>query len=166
MHTKPVDSKTNSENDELLVRNLYQAMLDAWNNRSAGDMAELYTEKANIIGFDGSQINGRSEFEIQMRQIFEDHQTASYIGIIREVRFIHPQIAILRAVVGMVPAGESKLNPAVNAVQTMVVEKFDGRWQIELFQNTPAQFHGRPDLSNQLTEELRQALLAERGRNK
>ncbi|TMB75962.1 MAG: DUF4440 domain-containing protein, partial [Chloroflexi bacterium] len=27
-----------------------------------------------------------------------------------------------------------------------------------LFQNTPAQFHGRPELVQQLTEELRQLL--------
>jgi hypothetical protein len=27
-----------------------------------------------------------------------------------------------------------------------------------LFQNTPAQFHGRPDLAEQLTAELRQLL--------
>jgi len=27
---------------------------------------------------------------------------------------------------------------------------------IALFQNTPAQFHGRPELAQQLTEELRQ----------
>ena len=31
-------------------------------------------------------------------------------------------------------------------------------WRIALYQNTPAQFHGRPELSRALTEELRQLL--------
>ncbi len=54
--------------------------------------------------------------------------------------------------------GQSDLNPAVNAIQTLVVVKHAGQWQIALLQNTPAQFHGRPDLAEALTEELRQLL--------
>jgi len=33
--------------------------------------------------------------------------------------------------------------------------KIDGEWRIKLFQNTPAQFHGRPELVEQMTDELR-----------
>lgn len=62
----------------------------------------------------------------------------------------------MRAIVGMVPDGE--LVPALNAHQTLVAVKRDSQWTIELFQNTPAQFHGRPDLVEQMTEELRQSL--------
>jgi uncharacterized protein (TIGR02246 family) len=65
--------------------------------------------------------------------------------------------ALLRAVVGMIPPGAGELDPARNAHQTVVAEERDGRWRIVLFQNTPAQFHGRPDLAEQLTEELREA---------
>jgi uncharacterized protein (TIGR02246 family) len=31
----------------------------------------------------------------------------------------------------------------------------DGHWQIFQFQNTPAQFHGRPEMAEALTDELR-----------
>ncbi|MGZ4033139.1 MAG: SgcJ/EcaC family oxidoreductase, partial [Tumebacillaceae bacterium] len=31
-------------------------------------------------------------------------------------------------------------------------------WQIALFQNTPAQFHGRPELVEQMTAELRELI--------
>ena len=51
-----------------------------------------------------------------------------------------------------------EINPAVNAIQSLVAVTRDGRWRIALFQNTPAQFHGRPELAQQLTEELRQLL--------
>lgn len=54
--------------------------------------------------------------------------------------------------------GGTEINPDVNAHQTLVAVQKDGKWQIQLFQNTPAQFHGRPELVEQMTEELRQVL--------
>ena len=77
---------------------------------------------------------------------------------IREVRRIDSDAALLRAVVGMVPAGQTDLNPAVNAIQSLVAVRRGERWRIVLFQNTPAQFHGRPDLAEALTQELRALL--------
>jgi hypothetical protein len=48
--------------------------------------------------------------------------------------------------------------PAVNTIQTLVAAKHNSQWRVALFQNTPAQFQGRPELSDALTEELRQLL--------
>ena len=141
--------------DESAVRALYQQLLDAWNRRDAHAYAALIATDGNLIGFDGSQIDGRAEVEAQIGQIFADHVTASYIGNIREVRFLAPETALLRAVVGMVPPGQNDINPAVNAIQSLVATRHAGSWQIALFQNTPAQFHGRPELAQQLTDELR-----------
>jgi uncharacterized protein (TIGR02246 family) len=144
--------------DEAAVRALYQEWLDCWYQRQAGEYAALFAEDGNTVGFDGSQMNGRAEIEAQIRQIFADHQTARYVGIVREVRFLSPDVAVLRAAAGMVPPGRTDLNPAVNAIQTLVTANHDGHWRIALAQNTPAQFHGRPELSEALTEELRRLL--------
>ena len=54
----------------------------------------------------------------------------------------------------MVPPGQSDINPAVNAIQTLVAVKQAGEWRITLFQN-PAFMAGLSWL-NQLTEELRE----------
>ena len=121
-------------------------LLKQWNKRRASEMTDLFTEDGNVVGFDGSQINGRSEARSVLSQIFADHQAAAYLGIVKEVRVLSPDVAILRAVAGMVPPGQSDINPEQN------------KWSIALFQNTPAAFHGRPELSERLTEELRQAL--------
>jgi uncharacterized protein (TIGR02246 family) len=137
---------------------LYQQLLSAWNERNARDFAALFAEDGNVVGFDGSPIDGRSAIEAEIRRIFTDHQTAAYVGKVREVRFLAADVAILRAVSGMVPPGQSDLNPAVNTIQSLVAVKRDGEWHIALYQNTPAQFHGRPDLAQQLTGELRQLL--------
>ncbi len=143
---------------ERAVRALYHQMLESWNQRNASAMATLYSEDCHLIGFDGSQIDGRAQIEAQIGQIFADHQTAAYVGKVRVLSFLRPDVAILRAVVGMVPPGQADINPTVNALQTLVALETANEWRIALFQNTPAQFHGRPELVQALTEELRQLL--------
>jgi uncharacterized protein (TIGR02246 family) len=115
------------------------------------------------VGFDGSQLNGRAEIESSLRQIFTDHQTAAYVAKVREVRVLTPGTAVLRAVVGMVPPGQSDLHPAMNAAQTLVAVREAGRLSIAMLQSTPAAFHGRPELSESLTAELREELRATPG---
>ena len=140
--------------DDRAVRRLYEELLARWNERSGRRMAELFEPEAHLVGFDGTPINGRAVIESEMTQIFGDHQTARYVGIVREVRFLSPTVAILRAVAGMVPPGHSDLNPNVNSIQSLVATKREGAWLIALYQNTPAAFHRRPDAARALTEEL------------
>lgn len=147
-------------NDDGQISSLYEKLLDCWNRRDAADFAALFDKEGRVVGFDGSQMDGPVEIESHLRQIFSDHPTAVYVGKIRGVRFLAPDVALLRAVAGMVPPGQSDINPAVNAVQALVAAKQKGQWRIALFQNTPAAFHGRPKEGEKLTEELRQALRA------
>jgi len=144
--------------NEQAIRDLYHALLDRWNSGDASGMAELLSANGNVVGFDGSQMNGRAEMAATLGKIFAEHATAAYISIVREVRFVSDHVAILRAVVGMVPPGKADINPAVNAVQSIVAVREDGEWRIALFHNTPAAYHGRPEASEALTEELRRAL--------
>jgi uncharacterized protein (TIGR02246 family) len=151
-----IPSPTNPEDRDVI--SLYKQLHNCWNDRDAPGMAGLFAEDGHVVGFDGSQIDGRDNIAGEMARIFASHMTAAYVGIVREVRFLSPEIALLRAVAGMVPRGQQEINPAVNAIQTLVAEKQAGRWRAVLYQNTPAQFHGRPELSAALTEELRAAL--------
>jgi uncharacterized protein (TIGR02246 family) len=140
------------------VRAVYQQLLDAWNRRSAEGMAELFADDGESIGFDGSQSIGREEIFSHLKPIFEHHPTAQYVSKVKDVRFLSSEAAILRAIAGMVPPQQSDINPNVNTHHTLVVVKSDGNWQIQLFQNTPAQFHGRPELVEQMSAELRELL--------
>lgn len=144
--------------DENAIRQLYQSLLAAWNRQDAAAMAACYLEDGSQVGFDGSQINGRGEIERAMASIFADHQTAAYISIVRETRFLTNDVALLRAVVGMVPPSGADINPATNAVQSLVAVRKSGAWRIAHFHNTPAAWHGRPQDVEALTEELRKAL--------
>jgi uncharacterized protein (TIGR02246 family) len=156
MDTQTVQLPDSPSAYESLVRALYERVLAAWNRRVAGDFAAQFEEDGNCIGFDGSLLDGRAEIAASLRQIFADHVTPPYVWKIRFVRFLHNETALLRAIVGMAPPGQTDLNPALNSIQTMLAVKRNGQWWIAQLQTTPAQFHGRPDLVKQMTDELQQ----------
>jgi uncharacterized protein (TIGR02246 family) len=144
--------------DATPIANLYERLLQAWNERDAAKFASLFEENGHVTGFDGSQMTGRAEIESSLKQIFTDHVTSKYVGKIREVRYLTQDVMILRAVSGMIPPNGTDINPSVNTIQAMVAKQHDDAWYIALYQNTPAQFHGRPDLAQALTDELRELI--------
>jgi uncharacterized protein (TIGR02246 family) len=155
---RPHDALPTDETDEDAIRALYRRMLDGWNARDADAYATAFGEDGEAVGFDGSEMSGRAEIADTLRRIFADHPTAAYVAKVRGVCFLAPEVAILRAIVGMLPPGSTDLNPQVNALQTVVAAKGDGEWRIVLLQNTPAQFHGQPELVQQMTQELQELL--------
>jgi uncharacterized protein (TIGR02246 family) len=146
----------NRSDTEAALSRLYEDLLAAWNRRDAAGMARLYAVRGSQVGFDGSVANGPQEIEAHLAPIFADHPTPSFVGKVREVRALGENAALLRAVAGLVPPGESDLLSDANAIQTLVAARGqDGRWRVELFHNTPASFHGRADEREKLTQELR-----------
>ena len=143
---------------ETAARSLYDRLIQAWNKRNARDFALVFASNGSIVGYDGSQVDGQLAVGAHISEIFSHHQTAGYVTIVREVRPISGDVVILRANAGMVPPGKGDINPERNAVQSMVAAQKGGKWEIALFQNTPAAYDGRPELAKKLTEELRSVL--------
>jgi uncharacterized protein (TIGR02246 family) len=142
------------------VKIMYAELLRTWNSTDAAGFASAFTEDGEVIGFDGSILRGRDAIEAEMARIFADHRTGTYVGIVREVVPLTADVAVARAVAGVVPAGADDLVSALNSVQRLTAVRRDGQWRIALYHNTPAQFHGRPELVEQLTADLRQARAA------
>ena len=136
----------------------YKQLLEAWNARDADAFAALFCDSGSVVGFDGSLMNGREEIASTLKGIFGNHQTARYVAKVRDIRQLGAETVLIRSVVGMVPPGKAELNPAVNAVQSVVVIGRGADAQIALLHNTPAAFHGRPELAAQLTLELTDVL--------
>lgn len=139
------------------VRRLYEELLTAWNHRDAPGMAALFAPDATMIGFDGSQVPG-AEVADHLTPIFRDHPTAPYVWKIQDARPLTDDVVLLHSLVGMIPPGRTDLDPAVNAVQCLVAQHLSGTWRVALFQNTPAQYHGRPEAAEAHTRELREVL--------
>jgi len=151
-------SSTDTFSSDHPIRRLYEQILIAWNQQDAAAMAAQLEEDANLVGFDGSQADSRAAIEDHLRPIFADHPTAAYVAKVREIRMLGSNVGILRADVGMIPPGSDDINPALNTIQTLVaVQNADG-WRAALFQSTPAAWHGRPQDSAALTEELRDVM--------
>ena len=157
MSSRPIRAR-DPRYDETEVRSLYRQILSGWNRRNADAIADLFDEDGIVIGFDGSELRGRAEISTIHRRIFDDHQTGAFVGRVRRVEFLNSGVAVLSAVAGMVLPGESDLDPDRNTVQTVIAVKRDRQWRVAVFQNTPAQYHGKPEQARSLTEELRKQL--------
>jgi|GEM_PF-1347137 len=136
------------------IQHLHEQLLTCWNHQDAIGLASLFCENDNTIGFDVSQLDGKSAIREGLEKVFTSHQTASYVWKVDEIRVLSSAIALLRARVGMVPPGKKEINPSTNAIQSLVAVVENQTWKIALFQNTPAQFHGRPELVESMTKEL------------
>jgi uncharacterized protein (TIGR02246 family) len=133
---------------------LYATLITGWNDHDGTAMAALFAPDGVVIGFDGSVSSGKQAIGTEMSNIFADHQTGRYAVKVKSVRELGQHAMILRAIAGLVPPGQTAIKPETNSHQTVVVEDRDDQWRIVLFQNTPAQFHGRPDLVEAMTREL------------
>jgi uncharacterized protein (TIGR02246 family) len=139
---------------EQEVRALYDSLIAAWNDHDGAAMATSFAEDGVVIGFDGSVTSGSQTIGTEMSRIFADHETGRYAVKVQTVRELGLQAAILRAIAGLVPPGQTAIRPETNSHQTLLAERQQGQWKIVLFQNTPAQFHGRPQLVEDMTREL------------
>lgn len=155
MNTQQDELQDFNSLDEQAVSGLYDQMIGGWNQHDAIAYAMPFAEDGAVVGFDGSQMNGKAAIATTLSAIFADHVTAPYIGKVKSMRLLAPDVALLRAIAGMIPVGQNDFNPHLHTIQTLIATKFNGQWRITLFQNTPAQFHGRADLVMAMTEELR-----------
>lgn len=153
-----VESYKPKSADEIAVLDLYYNLISAWNERDAHSFAKQFSGTANIVGFDGSQMQGQEQVEKELTQIFSGHQTGRYVIKLRDIRHLGKDCLLLTAIAGMITGDNNALNPSVNAIQSLVAVKHDETWHIELFQNTPAQFHGRPEMAEAFTNELNELI--------
>ncbi len=146
-----------STDDESVVRSLYFQMIDGWNKGSGDAFAAPFAEEGDLVGFDGMHLRGRQEIVSFHQQLFDTFVKGSrLVGKIRNVRFLTPDVAIMHAASGTIMDRQTEIEPERNSVHTLVAMKGnDGKWRLAAFQNTRAQYIERPDMSNELIEELR-----------
>jgi uncharacterized protein (TIGR02246 family) len=145
--------------DEAAIRTLYQQTIDGWNAGNGDAFAAPYTDVCDYIGFDGTYLKGREEIASLHQMLFDKFVKGSrLVGKIRSIRFLTSDIAIVVAVGGTVMAGQSDIDPERNSIHMLVAIKQNANWRFTAFQNSRAQFIGRPEEAQTLTNELRQLL--------
>jgi uncharacterized protein (TIGR02246 family) len=144
--------------DDSDVRSLFLAIVARWNARDAKGFADLFLEDGHVIGYDGSEMAGHGAITEELGRIFADHATGKFVVKVRGVRQVVPGAALLRAVAAIVPPGDDDVKPERNMVQQLLAVRRDGSWRGVTLQTTPAAYHGRPQLADALTAELRAEL--------
>ena len=146
--------------DEMAIRSLYQQLMDGWNEGSGEAFAAPFAEDGDLVGFDGTHLKGRQEIISFHQQLFSSYVKGSrLVGKVRRVRFLTSDVAIMHVIGGTIMAGQTDIDPERNSVQTLVSTKDSkGKWRLAAFQNTRAQYFGRPKGAQALTEELRKLL--------
>jgi uncharacterized protein (TIGR02246 family) len=133
--------------------------MDGWNRGSGEAFASPFAEDGDLVGFDGTHLKGRQEIASFHQQLFDTYVKGTrLVGKIRSVRFLTSDVALMHVVGGTIMAGQTDIEPERNSVQTLVATKNRGEWRLAAFQNTRAQYLGRPKEAQALTEELRRLL--------
>lgn len=140
--------------NECGVETLYRNLLERWNHGDASGFGSLFRDDGSIVGFDGTTVESAHAIEQHVAAIFSDHEQPTYVSKVREVRPLGPDVALLQAVAGLVPPGESRVKPELNSAQTLIAVRRASIWRIAHFQNTPTSVHGKPEERDALTNEL------------
>lgn len=141
------------------IRRLYKQMIDGWNSGSGDAFAAPFTDDSDFIGFDGTHMKGPQQISSFHQMLFDRFVKGSrLVGKVRGIRFVRSDVAIMIAVGGTVMGGQSDIEPERNSIHTLVAIKRDAKWHFTAFQNSRAQYIGRPEKSQELTEELRREL--------
>jgi uncharacterized protein (TIGR02246 family) len=142
----------------VTVEELYANLMEAWNKRDAKAFEELFVLDGDMVGFDGTQIHGQGSIREHLAQVFADHPTRRYVYRITGVTQISTEVAIVRAIAGMPDPKTNELDPKFHAVHRLTAVHRGGAYRVALFQNTPAQLHGRPQEVEQMTADLRASM--------
>ena len=136
------------------IRALYTRFLAGWNQRSGVTVSSVFSDDGELIDLDGTLRSGRLSIAADMRRLFAEHATPTFVGVVRSVRRLTESVAVLHAVAGMVPPGADALEPSLHTVHALTAVEDGGRWKIAVLQSTPARYGGRADAVAALTAEL------------
>jgi uncharacterized protein (TIGR02246 family) len=123
--------------DEASVRAIPQKITEAWNNGKEDGIAGVYAHDGTLVAGHGVVLQGRAQIARYHDEIFATAFKATRLTVkITSVRFLDQDVAIMQTEGGILWPGETELAPGNRGIQSFIVVKQDGAWQIVLFQNT------------------------------
>jgi uncharacterized protein (TIGR02246 family) len=131
------ETTTSATAEQQAVRDVYQRMMDAWNEGSGDAFAAVFTDDGDLVGFDGHHLRGRKEIAPFHQELFDKWLKGSrLVGKVQDIRFLGPDVAVMHAIGGTIMRGKSKPAPARDSIHTLVVTRARPGRQIVAFQNT------------------------------
>jgi uncharacterized protein (TIGR02246 family) len=116
--------------DERAVRALLARMSEAWARGDAAAYADCFTEDSDYVTFNGMHFRGRAENREAHAPLFR--------GVLKGSR-IDPAVTDLSFLAADVALVHTASSARGKSLQTFVIVKRGGQWQVRAFQNTRLQ---------------------------
>jgi len=130
--------------DEAAVRDLYEQLMEGWNQGSGEAFAAPFADDGDLIAFDGTHFQGREEIVPFHQRLFDTHLKGTrLVGQVTSIRFLGPDVALMHARGGTIMRGKSAPAPERDSIQTLVASRSGGGWRLSAFQNTRVRPIGR-----------------------
>ena len=115
------------------IYELVRVLEDAWNSSNSQRFASVFADDADFITVLGKHYNGRGPIDAGHRAIFDTiYKGSRNRYTIEGVRFVRPDVVVV-FVRALLQLAENK---TISARPTMVLTKENGKWQVEVLQNT------------------------------
>jgi uncharacterized protein (TIGR02246 family) len=129
---------------EPVVRELYQRLMDAWNQGDGTAFAAVFTHDGDLVAFDGTHLKGREQIAAVQQRLFDKYLKGTrLVGEVERVRFLDHDTAVMHALGNTVMRGKSTPSRQRASIQTLVAVRHDDGWRVAAFQNTRVRPMGR-----------------------
>ena len=132
--TTQLAAETQAE-DEQTIRQIVQALADAWNSGDSEAWSAHVADDICHTVWNGRFVAGKEALTTAHQEIFDTIYKGSRQKIaVRWVRFLRPDVAAVQYDGEVEMVGKEE---PFKARPLALLTKRDGRWLIEIFQNTP-----------------------------
>lgn len=131
------DSKMSK--DEAMIRTIVKQMETGWNAHDGKAFSAPFAADADYVVVNGMYAKGRNEIEKGHIEIFTTiYKDSRNAATIKSVRFLRKDVAVVHVEWNLefTVGGKTQKGHALN---TLIMTKDNGKWNIAAFQNTPIQ---------------------------
>jgi uncharacterized protein (TIGR02246 family) len=141
------DAQNNKDLEAL--QKLPQLHCDAWNNRDARALANLFAEDGDFVTVATVYLHGRKDYETFHARLLQGRfKDSKFEPVHTTVRFLRPDLAVIHwswKMTGDKNFDGTERSPRFG-MMTILAEKRAGTWQIEVAQNTNSLLGTPPEL--------------------
>ncbi len=129
-------AQTSATEDDAQIRELVKTLEDGWAKKDGNLFAKPFAENADYVVINGMYLQGKTAIAKGHQGIFDSFYKETNIKTeVQNIRYIRPDIAIVHFTSHLTGTSNGQ-NLDGKGLITITVDKSNGSWQIDAFQNT------------------------------
>jgi uncharacterized protein (TIGR02246 family) len=134
--TMTTHAQTATTTDDARIRELVKTLEDGWAKKDGDLFAKSFAENADYVVINGMHLQGRMAIAKGHQEIFDSFYKETNIKTeVQGIRYIRPDVAIVHFTSHLTGTSNGQKIDGTGLI-TLTVEKLNGNWQIDAFQNT------------------------------